>query len=133
MLQTIIILLHECVSSFYSWSPVDFPRNQGSAGFCSLDSILHAMLQRRSNFLSENSTCTAEVKKQKTVNKKEKKQNKKQKKQKQNTKEKKTYGTLPVKLIPAKSGEAVTVSPNTGPSAGINWMTPGGRPLSLRI
>lgn len=45
----------------------------------------------------------------------------------------KTYGTLPVKLIPAKYFDAVIVSPNTGPSAGIKLTTPGGTPASLQI
>ena len=29
------------VRIFYFWSPADFPRTQGLAGFCSLVSILH--------------------------------------------------------------------------------------------
>ena len=38
----IIILLQECASfSFYFWSPVEVPRMQGSAGFCSLVAIFH--------------------------------------------------------------------------------------------
>lgn len=44
-----------------------------------------------------------------------------------------TYGTEPVKLIPAKCGEAVIVSPNTGPSAGTKLTTPGGTPASRII
>lgn len=44
-----------------------------------------------------------------------------------------SYGTLPVKLIPAKCSEEVMVSPKTGPSAGTNWMMLGGRPHSRRI
>lgn len=43
------------------------------------------------------------------------------------------YGTLPVKLMPARCSEAVMVSPKTGPSAGRNWMMFGGRPHSRRI
>ena len=39
---------------------------------------------------------------------------------------------LPTKLTPAKSGEEVTVSPNTGPSAGTKLITPGGTPASRR-
>lgn len=31
-----------------------------------------------------------------------------------------TYGTLPVKLMPHRCSELVTVSPNVGPSAGTN-------------
>lgn len=42
------------------------------------------------------------------------------------------YGTLPVKLIAARWGEEVTASPKTGPSAGRNWTTLGGRPASRR-
>lgn len=42
-----------------------------------------------------------------------------------------TYGTDPVKLIPAKWGEEVMVSPNTGPSAGTKLTTPGGTPASV--
>ena len=41
-----------------------------------------------------------------------------------------SYGTLPVKLMPARCSEEVTVSPNTGPSDGTNWMMSGGRPQS---
>lgn len=48
-------------------------------------------------------------------------------------KEIKTYGTLPVKLIPAKCLEFVIVSPKTGPSAGTKFTTPGGTPASLQI
>lgn len=44
-----------------------------------------------------------------------------------------THGTDPVKLMPAKCGEAVIVSPNTGPSAGIKLTTPGGTPASRII
>lgn len=44
-----------------------------------------------------------------------------------------TYGTDPVKLIPAKCGDAVMVSPNTGPSEGIKLTTPGGTPASRII
>lgn len=44
-----------------------------------------------------------------------------------------TYGTDPVKLIPARWGEAVIVSPKTGPSAGMKLTTPGGRPASRQI
>lgn len=43
------------------------------------------------------------------------------------------YGTDPVKLIPAKCGEAVIVSPNTGPSAGTKLTTPAGMPASRII
>lgn len=43
------------------------------------------------------------------------------------------YGTDPVKLMPAKCGEAVIVSPNTGPSAGTKLTTPAGTPASLII
>lgn len=43
------------------------------------------------------------------------------------------YGTEPVKLMPAKCGEAVMVSPNTGPSAGTKLTTPGGKPASRII
>ena len=65
------------------------------------------------------------------------------------------YGTDPVKLTPAKSGEFVTVSPNTGPypqnpnliivtfkafvsrkhlpSQGTKFTTPGGMPTSFII
>ena len=45
----------------------------------------------------------------------------------------KTYGTEPVKLIPAKWGDAVMVSPNTGPSAGTKLTTPSGTPASRII
>ena len=34
------------------------------------------------------------------------------------------YFELPVKLIPARSGELVMTSPNKGPSHGINCITP---------
>lgn len=44
-----------------------------------------------------------------------------------------SYGTDPVKLIPDKCGDAVIVSPNTGPSAGIKLTTPGGTPASVMI
>lgn len=44
-----------------------------------------------------------------------------------------TYGTLPVKFIPARYGDAVMVSPNTGPSAGTKLTTPGGTPASLHM
>lgn len=44
-----------------------------------------------------------------------------------------TYAELPVKLIPARSGESVTVSPNSGPGAGTTFTTPGGNPASLNI
>lgn len=44
-----------------------------------------------------------------------------------------SYGTDPVKLIPAKCGEAVIVSPKTGPSAGTKLTTPAGTPASLMI
>lgn len=44
-----------------------------------------------------------------------------------------TYGTLPVKLMPQRCSELVTVSPNVGPSAGTNWMMLGGRPAFRRI
>lgn len=44
-----------------------------------------------------------------------------------------TYAELPVKLIPARSGESVTVSPNSGPGAGTKLTTPGGNPASLNI
>ena len=40
------------------------------------------------------------------------------------------YLTLPVKLIPARCVELVTVSPNTRPCAGIKLMMPAGRPAS---
>lgn len=43
------------------------------------------------------------------------------------------YGTDPVKLMPAKCGEAVIVSPNTGPSAGTKLTTPAGTPASRII
>lgn len=46
---------------------------------------------------------------------------------------KSTYGTLPVKFNPAKCGEAVIVSPKTGPSAGTKLTTPAGTPASLHI
>lgn len=36
-----------------------------------------------------------------------------------------------MKLIPAKWGEEVMVSPNTGPSAGTKLTTPGGTPASV--
>ena len=38
-----------------------------------------------------------------------------------------------MKLIPARSGESVTVSPNSGPGAGTKFTTPGGNPASLKI
>lgn len=44
-----------------------------------------------------------------------------------------SYGTDPVKLIPDKCGDAVIVSPNTGPSDGIKLTTPGGTPASVII
>lgn len=44
-----------------------------------------------------------------------------------------TYGTLPVKLMPQRCSELVTVSPNVGPSAGTNWMMLGGRPAFRRV
>lgn len=44
-----------------------------------------------------------------------------------------TYAELPVKLIPARSGESVIVSPNSGPAAGTKLITPGGTPASLNI
>lgn len=44
-----------------------------------------------------------------------------------------THGTDPVKLIPAKWGDAVIVSPKTGPSAGTKLTTPGGTPASRII
>ena len=44
-----------------------------------------------------------------------------------------TYAELPVKEMPAKSEESVTVSPNRGPGAGTKFMTPGGTPASLNI
>lgn len=44
-----------------------------------------------------------------------------------------TYGTDPVKLRPAKYGDLVIVSPNTGPSAGTKFTTPGGTPASKQI
>ena len=44
-----------------------------------------------------------------------------------------TYIELPVKLIPARSLESVTVSPNRGPWAGTKLTTPGGKPASLNI
>lgn len=40
------------------------------------------------------------------------------------------YGTLPVKLMPARSGDAVIALPKTGPSAGTKFTTPGGTPAS---
>lgn len=43
------------------------------------------------------------------------------------------YGTEPVKLMPAKCGEAVIVSPKTGPSAGTKLTTPSGTPASRII
>ena len=42
-----------------------------------------------------------------------------------------TYLALPVKLTPASKGDFVMVSPNTGPSAGTKFTTPGGTPASL--
>ena len=39
----IIILLQEC-DSFYSWSPADVSRTQGSAGFCSLVAIFYDLV-----------------------------------------------------------------------------------------
>lgn len=44
-----------------------------------------------------------------------------------------SYGTDPVKLMPDKYGEAVIVSPNTGPSAGTKLTTPAGTPASVII
>ena len=45
-----------------------------------------------------------------------------------------TYvGTLPVKLIAARSGDFVMDSPKTGPSAGTKLIMPAGKPDSLRI
>lgn len=44
-----------------------------------------------------------------------------------------TYGTDPVKLIPAKFGDLVMVLPKTGPSAGTKFTTPGGTPASRII
>lgn len=44
-----------------------------------------------------------------------------------------TYGTLPVKLMPQRCSELVTVSPKMGPSAGTNWIMLGGRPASRRM
>lgn len=44
-----------------------------------------------------------------------------------------TYGTEPVKLMPASLGEQVIVSPKTGPSAGTKFTTPGGTPASVII
>lgn len=35
-----------------------------------------------------------------------------------------TYFELPVKTVPARSGLLNTTSPNVGPSAGKNWITP---------
>lgn len=43
------------------------------------------------------------------------------------------YLTLPVKFTPARCGDFVMTSPNTGPSAGTKLMTPGGSPASLKI
>ena len=40
---------------------------------------------------------------------------------------------LPVKLMPARCGELVMTSPNTGPSAGTKLITPGGTPASRKI
>lgn len=40
-----------------------------------------------------------------------------------------TYGTEPVKLMPAKWGDFVIVSPKTGPSAGTKFTTPSGTPI----
>ena len=42
-----------------------------------------------------------------------------------------TNATDPVKLIPARSEQDVIVSPKTGPSAGMKFMTPAGIPASL--
>lgn len=44
-----------------------------------------------------------------------------------------SYGTDPVKLMPARCGDAVIVSPKTGPSAGTKLITPGGTPASRII
>jgi hypothetical protein len=44
-----------------------------------------------------------------------------------------TYGTLPVKLMPQRCSELVTVSPKVGPSAGTNWIMLGGKPASRRM
>lgn len=44
-----------------------------------------------------------------------------------------TYGTDPVKFIPAKCEDAVIVSPKTGPSAGTKLTTPAGTPASRII
>ena len=45
-----------------------------------------------------------------------------------------TYvGTLPVKLIAARSGDFVMASPKTGPSAGTKLIMPAGKPDSLKI
>lgn len=44
-----------------------------------------------------------------------------------------TYGTEPVKLIPAKYGDAVIVSPKVGPFAGTKFTTPSGTPASRMI
>lgn len=44
-----------------------------------------------------------------------------------------TYGTDPVKLIPARSREPVMESPKQGPSAGTKLTTPGGTPASVMI
>lgn len=43
------------------------------------------------------------------------------------------YGTDPVKLMPAKSGDDVMASPKTGPSEGMKLTTPGGTPASRII
>lgn len=45
----------------------------------------------------------------------------------------KTYGTEPVKLMAARCGDAVIVSPKTGPSAGTKLTTPSGTPASRMI
>ena len=39
---------------------------------------------------------------------------------------------LPVKLMAARSGEDVTVSPKSGPWVGTQLMTPSGMPASLK-
>lgn len=44
-----------------------------------------------------------------------------------------TYGTLPVKLMPQRCSELVIMSPNVGPSAGTNWIMLGGKPASRRM
>jgi hypothetical protein len=44
-----------------------------------------------------------------------------------------TVGTLPVKLIAARFGDFVIVSPKSGPAAGTKLITPAGRPASLKI